>query len=121
MEKIDWGSLGFGYIKTDYRYVSNYRNGIVLAVKTILNMMIITLVSSGKLKSDVAMYLLPLASGISFGIVTVFALRQLFSKKNPYHVKWEKSIFNKNLLIQLSQLSFPVFLEKFLIPFGIVC
>lgn len=29
MEKknIDWGSLGFGYIKTDYRYVSDYKDG----------------------------------------------------------------------------------------------
>ena len=29
MEKknIDWGSLGFGYVKTDYRYVSNYKDG----------------------------------------------------------------------------------------------
>ena len=29
MEKknIDWGNLGFGYVKTDYRYVSNYTNG----------------------------------------------------------------------------------------------
>jgi branched-chain-amino-acid transaminase len=24
---IDWSNLGFGYIKTDYRYVSNYENG----------------------------------------------------------------------------------------------
>jgi len=24
---IDWGSLGFGYVKTDLRYVSNYKNG----------------------------------------------------------------------------------------------
>ncbi len=24
---IDWSSLGFGYIKTDYRYVSNYKDG----------------------------------------------------------------------------------------------
>ena len=24
---IDWSSLGFGYVKTDYRYVSNYSNG----------------------------------------------------------------------------------------------
>lgn len=24
---IDWGNLGFGYIKTDYRYVSNYKDG----------------------------------------------------------------------------------------------
>ena len=29
MEKknIDWGSLGFAYMKTDYRYVSNFKNG----------------------------------------------------------------------------------------------
>lgn len=26
-KEIDWGSLGFGYSKTDYRYVSNYKNG----------------------------------------------------------------------------------------------
>ena len=24
---IDWGNLGFGYIKTDWRYVSQYKNG----------------------------------------------------------------------------------------------
>jgi|GEM_PF-1568885 len=29
MEKanIDWGNIGFGYIKTDKRYVSDYKNG----------------------------------------------------------------------------------------------
>ncbi len=29
MEKknIDWSSIGFGYVQTDYRYVSNYKNG----------------------------------------------------------------------------------------------
>ncbi len=29
MEKknIDWGSLGFGYVKTDFRYVSNFKDG----------------------------------------------------------------------------------------------
>lgn len=27
VKEIDWASLGFGYIKTDYRYVSNYKNG----------------------------------------------------------------------------------------------
>ena len=26
-ENIDWSNLGFGYLKTDYRYVSNYKNG----------------------------------------------------------------------------------------------
>ena len=27
VKDIDWGSLGFGYIKTDWRYVSNYKDG----------------------------------------------------------------------------------------------
>ena len=29
MEKkdIDWGNLGFGYVQTDYRFVSNFKNG----------------------------------------------------------------------------------------------
>ena len=26
-KKIDWSNLGFGYMKTDYRFVSNYRDG----------------------------------------------------------------------------------------------
>ena len=26
-EQIDWGNLGFGYHKTDKRYVSNYKDG----------------------------------------------------------------------------------------------
>lgn len=26
-KNIDWANLGFGYYKTDYRYVSNYKNG----------------------------------------------------------------------------------------------
>ena len=24
---LDWGNLGFGYVKTDYRYISNYKDG----------------------------------------------------------------------------------------------
>ena len=27
VKDIDWGNLGFGYIKTDYRYVSNFKDG----------------------------------------------------------------------------------------------
>ncbi|MBO7632747.1 MAG: branched chain amino acid aminotransferase, partial [Lachnospiraceae bacterium] len=26
-KNIDWSSLGFGYMETDYRYVANYKNG----------------------------------------------------------------------------------------------
>src|SRR5665811_1751823 len=28
MEQIDWGSLGFGYMKTDYNIRCNYKNGV---------------------------------------------------------------------------------------------
>ena len=27
VKDIDWSNLGFGYIKTDYRYVSNFKDG----------------------------------------------------------------------------------------------
>ena len=29
MEKqnLDWGSLGFGYVKTDKRYITNFKKG----------------------------------------------------------------------------------------------
>lgn len=26
-KNLDWGNLGFGYMQTDYRYISNYKNG----------------------------------------------------------------------------------------------
>ena len=26
-KNIDWSNLGFGYVKTDYRYISNFKNG----------------------------------------------------------------------------------------------
>ena len=26
-KNIDWGSIGFGYIPTDYRYVANFKDG----------------------------------------------------------------------------------------------
>ena len=26
-KKIDWSSIGFGYVQTDYRYVATYKNG----------------------------------------------------------------------------------------------
>ena len=29
---IDWGNLGFGYVQTDMRYVSNFRNAAPLLI-----------------------------------------------------------------------------------------
>ena len=29
-KNLDWANIGFGYRKTDYRYVSNFKNGNVI-------------------------------------------------------------------------------------------
>ena len=99
-----------------------YGNLIVLGVKTLLNAIIIVLVSSGSLEISLAMYLLPLASGLAFGTMTFVAIKRLFSKDNLYRVQWKCTAFRKAFLLPLARLSFPVFVEKFLIPFGkVIC
>lgn len=99
-----------------------YGNLVVLGIKTILNIAIITLVSGGRLKTDFAMYLLPVASGVSYAVMTLFAILRLFSKDNPFRVRWKCTCFRKVFLLPLAKLSFPVFVEKFLVPFGkVIC
>ena len=41
MEKknIDWSSLGFGYVQTDYRYVSKFKDGAGMPVNLQLILM----------------------------------------------------------------------------------
>ncbi|MBQ8014157.1 MAG: MATE family efflux transporter [Treponema sp.] len=99
-----------------------YGNLIVLGVKTLLNAIIIVLVSSGSLEISLAMYLLPLASGLAFGTMTFVAIKRLFSKDNLYRVQWKCTAFRKAFLLPLAKVSFPVFVEKFLVPFGkVIC
>lgn len=99
-----------------------YGNLVVLGIKTALNIVIIVLVSGNYLKTSLAMYLLPVASGIAYGVMTVIALKRMLSKRNIFHVSWKSVTFNKDFLFPLSKLSFPVFIEKFLIPFGkVIC
>lgn len=99
-----------------------YGNMTVLMVKTLLNGVIIALVSSGTMESDVAMFLLPVASGIAFGSCSCFALKRIFSKDNMFRVSFGAASFRRIPLIPLSKLSFPVMIEKFLVPFGkVIC
>lgn len=99
-----------------------YGNMLILIIKTGLNAIIITLVSTHSLAPSVAMYLLPISTGISCGTVTFIALIRMFSPKNMFHVSWKCTEFKKTFILPLAKLSFPVFIEKFLIPFGkVVC
>ncbi len=99
-----------------------YGNLLVLGIKTLLNAVIIALVSSGSLQGDFAMYLLPAASGLAFGVMTIFALRRLFSEENCYAVRWKDTAFKATFLGPLTRLTLPVFIEKFLVPFGkVIC
>ena len=35
-KNIDWANLGFGYIKTDYRFVANYKDGFYCLAEYVL-------------------------------------------------------------------------------------
>ena len=99
-----------------------YGNLTVLIIKTLLNIAIVTSVSSGALEKRLAMYLLPVASGVAYGVMTLVALGKLFSPRNIYRVSWKSTNFKKTFLLPLAKLSFPVFIEKFLVPFGkVIC
>ncbi len=99
-----------------------YGNISVMVIKTLLNFGIIYLVSSGTLQPETAIYLLPLASGIAFASFSCIAIRHLFSKKNQFQVSFRKASFKKIPIVPLAKLSFPVIIEKVLIPFGkVIC
>lgn len=99
-----------------------YGNLVTLIVKTVLNVGIVMLVSGGILVAEKAMYLLPVASCVSFGAVSVFVLSRMFSKQNIFRVSWKYTSFRKDFLLPLTKLSFPVFVERFLLYFGrVVC
>ena len=99
-----------------------YANLLIIIIKTSLNAIIIALVSTQTLAPSLAMYFLPVASGLSYGTVTVIALKRMFSPSNFFRVSWRCTNFRKAFLLPLTKLSFPVFIEKFLVPFGkVVC
>ena len=68
MEKknIDWSELGFSYLKTDYRYVSNYKDGawdegaMITDDTVTINCLLYT---SGSLSIDLLRLLFPLLFG----------------------------------------------------------
>lgn len=95
-----------------------FGNMQVLVLKTSLNILIIKLVHSGIIPSENGILFLPVATIIAHFSLTCIAVSNLFSKKNPLHVRLRYCMFKKELLAPLANLSIPVFLEKFVFAFG---
>lgn len=93
-------------------------NMLVMIAKTILNFCAICLMKNNLVSLNTAMLLLPVATIISQASLTLIALINLTSKKNPLRISVKKCAFKKDFLVPLANLSIPVFLEKFIFAFG---
>jgi putative MATE family efflux protein len=86
-------------------------NLIVVVIKTVLNIIFIYIL--GK-----SMIFLPLATLIAQSVLTVIALINLASRKNPCRISFHSCTFHAAFLKPLANLSIPIFLEKFIFAFG---
>ena len=93
-------------------------NLLVLFVKTSMNIFTLHLVKNGKIEHENAMYFLPVATIFAHFLLTLIAIKSLFSKKNPLCLSIRAVEFKRNFLLPLSSLSIPVFLEKFVFAAG---
>ncbi|MCR4822496.1 MAG: MATE family efflux transporter [Treponema sp.] len=93
-------------------------NMLVMVTKTVLNIGVINLMKAGFVGVDKAMLLLPVATIIAQLSLTVIAVKNLTSKKNPLRISIKKCTFKKIFLVPLANLSVPIFLEKFIFAFG---
>ncbi|WP_407429123.1 MATE family efflux transporter [Treponema sp.] len=93
-------------------------NLLVLFIKTSLNITTIRLIEHGFFARENGIYFLPLATITAHFTLTVIALINLTSKKNPFRLSIKACQFKKFFLAPLANLSIPVFLEKFIFAFG---
>lgn len=93
-------------------------NFLVLAIKSSLNITTMHLIKSGIIQNEIGIYCLPVATVLAHLTLSVIALHNLISKKNPFYVRLRFCTFKKDFIFPLSNLSIPVFLEKFVFAFG---
>lgn len=117
---IEITGLIFLFINTIYFSIEKSRgstktymwcNILFIALKTSLNFLFVFILKGG-------MLMLPLATLISNGVITIIALLTLTSKKNPFKISLKSCSFDKPFLKTLTGLSLPIFLEKFIFAFG---
>ena len=97
MEKknIDWGNLGFGYVQTDYRYVSNYKNGAW---------------DEGIITTDANIVLNECAGVLQYA-QTVFEGMKAYTTEDGHIVTFRPDLNAKRMADSAARLEMPVFPE----------
>ncbi len=95
-----------------------YYNTLILFIKTGLNILTIHLHKKGILSINAAMLMLPVATMTANAVLTAIALFNLTSKKNPFRLSLKACSFKKSFIGPLTNLSVPVFIEKFVFALG---
>lgn len=101
MEKknIDWGNLGFGYMQTDKRYVSNYRNGAW---------------DEGTLTDDATVTISECACVLQYA-QTIFEGLKAYTTEDGHIVTFRPDLNAERLMQSAERLEMPVFpKERFL-------
>lgn len=93
-------------------------NLLVIFVKTSINIAMINLINRGFINKDYGIYLLPVATLIAHSLLTIIALQNLTSKKNPFRLSIKSCSLKKDFVSSISRLSVPVFFEKFIFAMG---
>ena len=93
-------------------------NLLVLFIKTSLNILTIQLIKHGIFARENGIYFLPAATITAHLTLTVIAIANLASRKNPFRLIIKACQFKKTFLSPLANLSIPVFFEKFIFAFG---
>jgi len=93
-------------------------NMMVMVAKTAFNTVVIILMKSGTVGISVAMLLLPVATMCAESLLTIIALKNLTSRKNPFRLSIHHCAFKRTFLVPLTSLGIPIFLEKFIFAFG---
>ncbi len=86
-------------------------NMCVLSIKTSMNIFFVKVLHGN-------MFMLPISTMCAQGFLTIIALINLTSKKNPFQISIKACRFKKDFLFPLTSLALPVFLEKFVFSFG---
>lgn len=97
MEKknIDWGNLGFGYVQTDYRYVSNYKNGAW---------------DEGTITTDANIVLNECAGVLQYA-QTIFEGMKAYTTEDGHIVTFRPDLNAKRMADSAERLEMPVFPE----------
>lgn len=93
-------------------------NLLVIFVKTAINILTINLIHAKIIPEEIGIYLLPVATLFAHFLLTVIALINLTSKKNPFKLSFKACTFTKSFASSLCELSVPVFFEKFVFAMG---